>query len=190
MTKPARDGNPRWPGFFLAALVAALVTSFGVGTASAATATAAQTRVGAHTPAAQIAVGPGVGIGAGQRLGNDAPAYDFALATGVAAKAGGEIAEGGGRLFVTSGRGVTYDIPKGWTQRMADNGKGLVFQRGGATGNADMIRIMEPTAKYSNGYVRVYNSYGQPVDVFGKPGPGSATHISQDFMGQWPGWPQ
>ena len=73
---------------------------------------------------------------------------------------------------------------------MADNGKGLVFQRGGATGNADMIRIMEPTAKYQNGYVRVYNSHAQPVDVFGKPGPGSATHISQDYMGQWPGWPQ
>jgi hypothetical protein len=32
---------------------------------------------------------------------------------------------------VTTGRGVTYDIPKGWTQRMADNGKGLVFQRSG-----------------------------------------------------------
>jgi len=42
-----------------------------------------------------------------------------------------EVAEGGGRLFVTTGRGVTYDIPKGWTQRMADNGKGLVFQRSG-----------------------------------------------------------
>lgn len=113
-----------------------------------------------------------------------------AALAGVAAKAVPEIAEGSGRLFVTSGRGVTYDIPKGWSQRMADNGKGLAFQRGGATGNPDMIRIMEPTAKYPIGYVRVYKSDGQPVDIFGKPGPGSATHISQDDMGQWPGWPQ
>ena len=42
---------------------------------------------------------------------------------------------------MTTGRGVTYGIPKGWAQRTADNGKGLVFQRSGATGNADMIRI-------------------------------------------------
>lgn len=88
MTKPARDANPRWPGFLLAALVAVLVTLFGAGSASAATASAAQTRVGPHTPAAQVLVGPDVGIGAGQRLGNDPPAYDSALATGVAAKAG------------------------------------------------------------------------------------------------------
>ena len=73
---------------------------------------------------------------------------------------------------------------------MADNGKGLVFQRGGATGNADMIRIMEPTAKYQNGYARVYNAHGQSVDVLGKPGSASTTHIPQDYVGQWPGWPQ
>lgn len=87
MTKPTRDAKMRWPGFLLAALVAVLVTLFGAGTASAAAATAAQTRVGAHTLAAPFVVGPHVGIGAGQRLGNDLPAYDSALATSVAAKA-------------------------------------------------------------------------------------------------------
>lgn len=85
MTKPARDANQRWLGFLLPALVAVLVTLFGAGTASAATASAAQTRVGAHTLVAQVVVGPHGGIGAGQRLGNDPPAYDFVLATGVAA---------------------------------------------------------------------------------------------------------
>jgi hypothetical protein len=85
----ARDPNLRWLGFLLAALVAVLVTLLGVGTGSAATATAAQTRVGPHTLAAQVLVGPHGGIGAGQRLGNDPPAYDSALATGVAAKTGG-----------------------------------------------------------------------------------------------------
>ena len=88
MTRPARDANLRCPVFLLAALVAALVMFLGTGTASAATATAAQTRVGAHTLAAQVAVGPHSGIGAGQRLGNNPPAYDSALATGVAAETG------------------------------------------------------------------------------------------------------
>ena len=69
------------------------------------------------------------------------------------------------------------DIPKGWTPRVADNGKGVVFQRPGATGNADMIRVMDPTPQYPNGYIRIYNGHGQPVDLAGKPGPPSATHI-------------
>ena len=87
-------------------------------------------------------------------------------------------------------RGTTYDVPNGWSQRAADNGRGLVFQKPGSSGNADMIRIMEPTPRYSAGYVRVYNSTGQPVDVFGKPGLAASTHISQDYSGPWPGWPQ
>jgi hypothetical protein len=91
MTKPARDANLRWLGFLLAALVAVLVTLLGAGTASAAMATAAQTRVGAHTCVAPFVVGPHGGIGAGQRLGNDLPAYDFVLATGVAEEAATEI---------------------------------------------------------------------------------------------------
>jgi hypothetical protein len=90
---------------------------------------------------------------------------------------------------VTTGRGTTYDIPKGWVGRNADNGRGLVYQRPGATGNADSIRIMEPTDKSPSGYVRVYNSHGQPVDVYGKPGPPADTHIPQDYVGPWPGWP-
>jgi hypothetical protein len=43
-------------------------------------------------------------------------------------------------------------------------------------GNADMIRIMEPTAKYPNGYFRYCNEHGQPLDINRKPGPQSATH--------------
>jgi hypothetical protein len=84
MTKPAHGANPRWLGFLLAAFVAVLVTLFGAGTAPATATTAAQTRVGAHTLVAQVLVGPDGGIGAGQRLGNDLPAYDSVLATGVA----------------------------------------------------------------------------------------------------------
>lgn len=109
---------------------------------------------------------------------------------GAAARTGGSPSGGGERLFVTSGRGTTYDIPEGWSKRVADNGGGLVFQKPGATGNADMIRIMEPTSRYPAGYVRVYSANSQPTNVFGKPGPAAETHISQDYSGAWPGWPQ
>ena len=125
MTKPARNANPRWLGFLLAALVAALVTLLGAGTASAATATAAQTRVGAHTLAAQVVVGPHIGIGAGQRLGNDLPAYDSVLATGVAAKTVPKVVNGEttatafGRLMHQ-----TYDYGPGFRREfLLDSGR-------------------------------------------------------------------
>lgn len=94
-----------------------------------------------------------------------------------------------GPTFVTTARGTVYDIPPGWVGRTADNGMGAVYQRPGATGNADMIRIMEPTPRYPDGYARIYNSRGQPVDVTGRPGPPAATHIAEGYVGDWPGWP-
>ncbi|MGL5827772.1 MAG: RHS repeat-associated core domain-containing protein, partial [Nocardioides sp.] len=107
-----------------------------------------------------------------------------------AAKTVPEAVEGGGRVIVGTPRGTIYDIPEGWAPRVADNGKGIVYQRPGAEGNADMIRIMEPTPKYPDGYARVYNSGSQPVDVFGKPGPPSTTHVPETYRGPWPGWPR
>lgn len=94
-----------------------------------------------------------------------------------------------GRKFVTTPRGTTFDVPAGWQARTADNGRGIVYQRPGATGNADMIRIMDPTDGYPNGYFRWYNDRGQPLDIYGKPGPPSATHIPEDFLGKISGWP-
>ena len=109
---------------------------------------------------------------------------------------------GNGPRFAVDSNGVTTDfgayadslpsgrtIPQGWTPRIADNGKGVVFQRPGAQGNADMIRVMDPTSQYPDGYVRVYNSHGQPVDINGKPGPQSATHIPLDGTDPWNWWP-
>ena len=82
--------------------------------------------------------------------------------------------------------------PNGWVSRTADNGKGTVWQRPGATGNADMVRVMEPTDLYPNGYARFYNQHGQPLNLAGKPGPRSETHIPLQTDGslQVPdGWP-
>ncbi|WP_329456349.1 WXG100-like domain-containing protein [Streptomyces sp. NBC_01497] len=79
-------------------------------------------------------------------------------------------------------------VPEGWEPRTADNGKGVVFQRPGAEGNADMIRVMDPTPRYPDGYIRAYNDLGQPVDIAGKPGPKSATHIPVGTSWSW--WPK
>ena len=80
-------------------------------------------------------------------------------------------------------------IPAGWTERVADNSRGVIYQRPGAVGNADSIRIMGPTASYPRGYLRYYNRHGQPLDVNGRPGSPVATHISLEYTGPWPGWP-
>lgn len=72
----------------------------------------------------------------------------------------------------------------GWG-RTADNGKGWVWQRPGAPGNADMMRVMDPTSQYPNGYVRFDNKHGQPIGRDGKPGPNSQTHISRGSDGSW-----
>jgi hypothetical protein len=149
---------------------------------------------------AQLALGTATGGATGAVAGPAIDALASRVSGGVvnaAATSSGQVAEPPvnilaptGRTFVGTPRGNIYDIPQGWFGRTADNAKGIVFQRPGATGNADMIRIMDPTAKYPNGYVRYYNQGGQPLDVYGKPGPQSATHIPHEYKGPWPGWPK
>ena len=94
-----------------------------------------------------------------------------------------------GKTWVSTGRGTVYDPPAGWGQRMADNDKGLVFQRPGAEDDRDLVRIMEPTPRYPDGYVRVHNSDNQPVTPTGAPGGRTETHISQLYQGPFPSWP-
>ncbi|MFW0793284.1 hypothetical protein AAFP30_05690 [Gordonia sp. CPCC 205515] len=83
------------------------------------------------------------------------------------------------------------EVPDDWIPRTADNGKGVVWQKPGSEGNSDTIRIMDPTSRYPDGYVRYYNSHGQPVTLENKPGPNSQTHIPRNPDGSFPkpkGW--
>ncbi|MFR9797801.1 polymorphic toxin-type HINT domain-containing protein [Streptomyces sp. MS06] len=78
-----------------------------------------------------------------------------------------------------------------WVARAADNGKGSVWQKPGSTGNADMLRVMNPTGRYPNGYVRFTNKHGQPIGLDGKPGSKADTHIPMNPDGTYPlpvGW--
>jgi hypothetical protein len=119
----------------------------------------------------------------------DVLAAEGAPAEGLPVRPGGGGGGGTPRQFVTTPRGTTFDVPEGYVGRAADNGKGIVYQDAGSAGNANSIRIMEPTPRYPNGYFRYYNERGQPLDVNGRPGPQSATHIPEDYLGRIPGWP-
>ncbi|GAB3648151.1 hypothetical protein [Glycomyces tarimensis] len=68
-------------------------------------------------------------------------------------------------------------VPESWSPRTADNAKGSVWQRPGADGNTDMVRVMDGTERYPHGYVRFYNQHGQPVGLDGRPGSRAHTHI-------------
>lgn len=93
------------------------------------------------------------------------------------------------KTWVGTGRDTMYDVPAGWTQRMADNNKGLVFQKPGSTGNADQVRIAEPNPYNPDGYVRVYNQHGHAVNPLGKSAANRDTHVSNLYSGPFPGWP-
>lgn len=81
-----------WWRLLHAALAVAVVTLLGAGTASALTVPVLETRVGASTPAAQVAIGVHESISAGQRWGNAPPDADSVVATGVAANGATEVA--------------------------------------------------------------------------------------------------
>jgi len=73
-------------------------------------------------------------------------------------------------IFVGTSSGKVVPIPKGFTARVADDGKGIVFQKPGSSGNANMVRIMDPKSGYPDGYIVYYERGGQPLDAAGNYG--------------------
>ena len=134
--------------------------------------------------AAGITAGAGMTLAAMGDLSSHAAGDDH---TSPVETEGGGASEGAADSTANNPAGVK----DGWSSRTADNGKGTVYQKPGASGNADMVRVMDPTPKYPNGYVRYYNDSGQPVGLNGKPGPNSDTHIPIEPDGSYPtptGW--
>ena len=89
---------------------------------------------------------------------------------------------------------------KDWEGRASKNGRGEVWQKPGATGDAYSMRVMDPTSRYPDGYVRYYNKDGHAIGLDGKqnvPGGGTKaqnrdhTHIAMKPDGTYPipnGW--
>jgi hypothetical protein len=95
-----------------------------------------------------------------------------------------------GYFFVTAHDGTLVPIPETWSSTVASNQSGMVYQQPGSSGNANMIRVGDPNANNPGGYVRYYNSGGQPLTVNGVPGPDAETHIPTSYQGPLPAWPK
>ncbi|HSX44454.1 MAG TPA: RHS repeat-associated core domain-containing protein [Candidatus Saccharimonadales bacterium] len=83
------------------------------------------------------------------------------------------------------------NIPSNYVATRADNNSGWVFRPPGSSGNANIIRVGEPDGANPTGYIRVYNSNGQPVTSEGLPGPNADTHlpISDEDIFDFPEFP-
>ena len=62
------------------------------------------------------------------------------------------------------GSSVKIDIPNNYLSEPTFNGKGTLFRIPGSTGNANTIRMMNPTSHYPKGYAVFYNHMGQAFD--------------------------
>jgi RHS repeat-associated protein len=84
-----------------------------------------------------------------------------------------------GGIEIPTNKGI-INIPGGYSIDPARNGKGTVYRPAGASGDENSIRSMDPTENYPNGYVRVYNENGQPINPdTGKPDTPDKTHIEK-----------
>ena len=66
--------------------------------------------------------------------------------------------------IVVAPNGTAIRIPAGYVAEAAENGNGIVYRPAGSTGDANTIRIMGPDKMNPNGYAKVFNSAGQPID--------------------------
>jgi hypothetical protein len=86
---------------------------------------------------------------------------------------------------LTDPQAIPSAATKGWPRAITENGRGWVWREPGAEGNANSIRVMDPTDRYPHGYVRFYNTHGQPIDLAGKPGSRAETHIPRAVDGSF-----
>ena len=123
--------NTRPAGLLLIAALVAVVAMLGLaGSASAATGSGAENRVGATTTATQDLVGAAADITAGQRLGKAAARPEIVVATGVAAKTGpalpkalsGGAADTSVYFGAKNGKNVYAGITNNLGRRQAEHG--------------------------------------------------------------------
>ncbi|QIS01411.1 hypothetical protein F5X71_02970 [Nocardia brasiliensis] len=126
------------------------------------------------------------------------PRWQLCRAPGIWAAASGSVRGKLQRIMDIAKRAVKLGaperpshIPKDWEARLADNGKGWVWQKPGSAFNQNTFRDALPDKNYPNGYVRFYNDQGQPIKLDGKPGGNAETHIPKNPDGTYPkpkGW--
>lgn len=193
-------GRRRWRRVaVMAVAVVALLSAGGVGAGAAPAVASTPAAAAAAGLLATVPPGPCDPDEVGQtRIGPDGRRY-VCVPTGAQGSADGpgyvdeqadQERRDGGRSTVI-GPQRPAGVGEDWVARTADNGKGIVWQSPSSTGNADSLRVMNPTDTYANGYARFYNKDGQPIGLDGKPGSRAATHIPMNPDGTYPlpvGW--
>lgn len=168
-TRTAR--RPRRVAAFIAAVLAwvlaVAVGLFTAGSASALTASAAESRVGASHSAVAVLVGRSAGITAGQRLGNDPPRPGIVVATGVAANTGRAdfIASADGVVVPTSRSRLVAGFEEAGLPSTPTTSAGTQY----TLPNGSLVRVMEPSGQ-AGLRASFTNANGGPINPFtGKP---------------------
>jgi hypothetical protein len=86
-------------------------------------------------------------------------------------------------------REVGVDIPEGWVAERTRKDTGWIYRKPGTEGNEGIVRIMEPTDRYPEGYVVYYSKTGQPLSPTGAQGSRSNWHRPIGDHDPPPGWP-